>query len=88
MIKKIHKTKDATICFLGLQGIIITICIDDFITLVKTYDEYLKGSIKVIKMFLRLVFLIHPDRSTFLSSQEITYLGFILTQKNVTECNR
>ena len=88
MIKKIHKTKDATICFLGFQGIIITICIDDFITLVKTYDEYLKGSIKVIKMFLRLVFLIHPDRSTFLSSQEITYLGFILTQKNVTECNR
>ena len=34
-------------------------------------------------IFLRLGFLIHSDKSTFLTSQEITYLGFIFRSTNI-----
>ena len=53
-----------------MEGIIIAIYIDDLIILRETYEEYLTGSIKTIKMFLRLGFLIHPDKSAFLPTQK------------------
>ena len=59
------------------------ICIDDLIILRETDEEYLTGSIKVTKLFLRLEILIHPDKSTFFSSQEIAYQGFIFDSANI-----
>ena len=66
-----------------MEGIIIAIYIDDLIILRETYEEYLTGSIKTIKMFLRLGFLIHPDKSTFLPTQKLTYQGFIFDSVNM-----
>ena len=34
-------------------------------------------------MFLRLGFLIHPDKCTFLPTQKLTYLGFIFDLVNM-----
>ena len=53
-----------------MEGIIIAIYIDGLIILRETYEEYLTGSIKTIKMFLRLGFLIHPDKSAVLPTQK------------------
>ena len=66
-----------------MEGIIIAIYIDDLIILRETYEEYLTGSIKTIKMFLRLGFLIHPDKSAFLPTQKLTYLRFIFDSVNM-----
>ena len=49
----------------------------------ETCEECLIGSIKTIKMFLLLGSLIHPDKSTFLPTQKITYLGFIFDSVNM-----
>ena len=59
------------------------IWIDDLIILRQTYEEYLTGSIKVTKLFLRLEFLMHRDKSSFLSSQEIAYQRFIFDSANI-----
>ena len=59
-----------------MEGIIIAIDIDDLIVLGKTYEECLTGSIKAKKKFLRQI-LKHTDKSTFLPTRKITYIGFI-----------
>ena len=62
------KLRKSSIAILRLEETIITIYIDDLIILREAYEEYLTGSIKAIKIFLCLGFLIHPDKSTCLST--------------------
>ena len=44
--------------------------IDDTIVNGETYEEYFIGTIKTIKLFLKLSFVIHSEKSSLQSSQE------------------
>ena len=81
--RKFKKLTKPPIAALRLEGIIIAFYIDDFIILGKTYEECLTGSIKTIKMFLCLGFLIYPDKTILLPAQKITYQGFIFDSVNM-----
>ena len=57
---------------LRIEGVIVAIYIDDIIVIGDTYDKCLIGTIKTIKLFLKLGFIIHPGKSSLQPSQEIT----------------
>ena len=69
--RKFKKITKAPLAILRLEGITIAIYIDDLIILGETYEECLTGSIKTIKIVLRLGFLIHPDKSIFFAITKI-----------------
>ena len=60
-----------------------SIYIDDIIVIGDTYKECLIGTIKIIKIFLKLGFIIHPEKISLQPSQEITYLGFVFSSKEM-----
>ena len=62
---------------------IAAIYIDDNIVIGDTYEECLIGTIKTIKLFLKVGFIIHPEKTSLQPSQEITYLGFVFNSKEV-----
>ena len=74
-LTKLTKLTKLPITVLRLEGIIIAIYINDLTILGETYKKCLTRSIKTIKMFLHLGYLIHPGKSTFLPTQ-----GSYLTQ--------
>ena len=60
--RKFTKLTKPALAVLQLKGILTAIYIDDLIIIGETYEEYFTGSIKTIKVFLPLRFLIHPDK--------------------------
>ena len=75
-------TKPTVACFI-IEGVIVAIYTDDIILIGETYEECLIGTIKTIKLFLKLDFLIPPEKSPLQCLQEITYLGFIFNLKKI-----
>ena len=67
--------------YLRIKGVIVAIYIDDIIVIGDSYKKCLIGTVKSIKLFLKLGFIIHPEKSSLQPSQEITYLGFVLIQR-------
>ena len=49
----------------------VAIYIDDIIVIGGTYEDCLTGTIKTIMFFLKLGFIIHPEKSSLQPSQEI-----------------
>ena len=45
---------------------------------------WLIGTIKTIKLFLKLGFIIHPEESSLQPSQEMTYLVFVFNSKKMS----
>ena len=62
---------------------IAAIYIDDNIVIGDTYEECLIGTMKTIQLFLKVGFIIHPEKTSLQPSQEITYLGFVFNSKEV-----
>ena len=79
--RKFTKLTKPPIACLRIEGVIVAIYIDDIIVIGDTFEECLIGAIKTIKLFLKLGFIIHPEKSSLQPSQEITYLGFVLIQR-------
>ena len=79
--RKFTKLTKQPIACLRIEGVIVAIYIDDIIVIGDTFEECLIGAIKTIKLFLKLGFIIHPEKSSLQPSQEITYLGFVLIQR-------
>ena len=75
-------TKPPTSC-LKTEGVIVATYINYIIVIGETYEECLIGTIKTIKLFLKLGFIIHPEKSFLQPSQEITYLGFVFNSKKM-----
>ena len=63
---------------LRLDYIKSTAYIDDFITLAYSFDIYFKNVWKCVKLLGNLGFVVHREKSVFVPSQEIEYLGFII----------
>ena len=81
--QKFTKLTKTPIACLRIEGVIVAIYIDDIIVIGDTYEECLIGTIKTIKLFLKLSFIIHPEKSSLQSSQEITYPGFVFNSKEM-----
>ena len=60
--KSTKLTKPPIVC-LRIEGVIVPIYIDIIVT-GNTYEECLIGSIKTIKLFLTLGFIMHPEKSS------------------------
>ena len=45
---------------------------------------WLIGTIKTITLILKLGFIIHPEKSSLQSRQEMTYLGFVFNSKEIS----
>ena len=70
--QKFTRLTKPTIACLKIEGVIVAIYIDDIIVIGETYEECLIGTVKTIKLFLNLGFIIHPEKSSLQPSQEIT----------------
>ena len=81
--RKFTKLTKPPIACLRIEGVIVAIYIDDIIVIGDTFEECLIGAIKTIKLFLKLGFIIHPEKSSLQPSQEITYLGFVFNSKEM-----
>ena len=64
-------------------GVTVAIYIDYVFVIGDNYEQCLVGTIKTIKLFLKLGFIIHPEKSSLQPSQEITYLGFVFNSKKM-----
>ena len=69
--------------YLRIKGVIVAVYIDDIIVIGDSYKKCLIGTVKSIKLFLKLGFIIHPEKSSLQPSQEITYLGFVFNSKEI-----
>ena len=56
-------TKPAIVC-LRIEGVIVAINIDNVIVIGVTFEECLIGTIKTIKLFLKLGFIKYPEKSS------------------------
>ena len=81
--RKFTKLTKPPIACLRIEGVIVAIYIDDVIVTGATYEECLTGTIKTITLFLKLGFIIPPEKSSLQPSQEITYLRFVLNSKKI-----
>ena len=61
--RKFTKLTKPPIACLRIEGVIVAIYIDDIIVIGDTYEECLIGTIKTIKLFLKLGFIIHPEKN-------------------------
>ena len=66
--------------YLRIKGVIVAIYIDHIIVIGDSYKKCLIGIVKSIKLFLKLGFIIHPEKSSLQPSQEITYLDLFSIQ--------
>ena len=62
--RKFTKLIKPPIACLRIEGVIVAIYIDDIIVVGDIYEECLIGTIKTIKLFLKMAFIIHPEKSS------------------------
>ena len=64
-LRKFTKFIKPSIACLRIEGVIGVIYIDDNIITGETYEECLVSTIKTIKLFLKLGFIIHPEKAPY-----------------------
>ena len=82
--RKFTKPTKPPIACLRVGGVEVAIYIDDIIVTGDTYEECLIATTKTIKLFLKLGFIIHPEKSCLQLSKEIAYLGFVFNSKEMS----
>ena len=70
--QKFTKLIKPPIACLRTECAIVAINTDDIIVIGGSYQECLIGTIKSIKLFLKLGFIKHPEKSSLQTSQETT----------------
>ena len=63
---------------LRLRKIVVSGYIDDFFTKDPTSEDCFNNVMSIAELFHRLRFVVHPDKSVFIPTQEITILGFVI----------
>ena len=59
--------------------------IDDIIAIDQSFEEYLLTAVETINLLQKLCFVIHPDKSKFVPTKIVEYLGFIIdSEKMIT----
>ena len=82
--RKFTKLLKPPLAKLRLDYIKIAAYIDDLITLAYSFDICLKNVWKCMKLLGNLSFSVHAEKSVFVPSQEIEYLGFIINSVTMT----
>ena len=79
--RKFTKSLKETLAFLREIGHVISAYIDDIFNLGVTYQECQQNIASTINLLDSLGFIIHPDKSKFIPSKEVTCLGFIINSE-------
>jgi len=82
--RKFTKILKCPLSCLRAQDIIISSYIDDLITADIEFVRCFQNVLKTITMFDSLGFVIHPEKSCLMPSQEIEYLGLVINSVNMT----
>ena len=83
-LRKFTKLTKPPIVCLRIESVIVAIYIDDIIEIGHTYEECVIGTMKTMKLFLKLGFTINPEKISLQPSQETTYLGFVFSSKEMS----
>ena len=86
MPKKVHKLLKPVYCYLRKKGHLSSGYIDDSYLQGDGYQDCLANVVDTIKLFDSLGFIIHPEKSVFIPTQIITFLGFVLDSRIMTVC--
>ena len=81
--RKFTKLTKPPLSCLRKEGVIVDIYIDDLFNTADSFEECLQGEMKTISLFHDLGFVIHPEKSQFVPSQQITYLGFVIDSQKM-----
>ena len=82
--RKFTKLLKSPLTILHRLGHIIASYIDDLFLEGKTYEQCVRNVVDTILQFDALGFIIHPDKSAFIPSQELVLLGFIINSVHMT----
>ena len=63
---------------------IVSAYIDDLITIAKTFSLCFDNVTDLVETIDSLGFVVHPDKSEFIPSQVIEYLGFVIDSRSMT----
>ena len=80
----INKNFKNIICFLREKGFLSVVYIDDSYLQGNNYDDFFSNVLNTVEIFRSLGFTIHSEKSKFIPTQCITYLGFILNSVQMT----
>ena len=76
--RKFTKLMKAPLAELRKKGFLVSSFIGDLINLGDSYEECLSNVIHTTALLHKLGFIIHPDKSCLIPTQEIKFLGFII----------
>ena len=79
--RKFTKLTKPPLALIRIQGHTVAIYIDDIISVYDTFESCLLTVIKTIK--LSLGFVIHPEKSKFIPSKKVEYLGFVIDSERM-----
>ena len=68
---------------LRMKGYTVAIYSDDIIAIDQSFEECLLTVVKTTKLFQKLGFVIHPDKSKLIPSKIVEYLGFIIDSEKM-----
>ena len=68
---------------LRMKGYTVAIYSDDIIAIDQSFEECLLTVVKTAKLFQKLGFVIHPDKSKLIPSKIVEYLGFIIDSEKM-----
>jgi hypothetical protein len=81
---KFTKLLKPPLAWLRINGHIIIAYIDDLYLQGKSFAECMHTIVQTMKLLEHLGFVVHPDKSVFIPSQGLTFLGFIINSKTMT----
>ena len=84
--QKFKKLTKSPLSMLRMKGYTVAIYIDDIIAIDQSFEECLLTVVETIKLFQKLGFVIHPDKSKFIPCKIVEYLGYIIDLEKMITC--
>ena len=82
--RKFTKITKVPLSDLRLRKIVVSGYIDDFFTKDHTSEGCFNNVMSIAELFDRLGFVVHPDKSVLIPTQEITILGFVINSRKMS----
>ena len=82
--RKFTKITKVPLSDLRLRKIVVSGYIDDFFTKDHTSEGCFNNVMSIAELFDRLGFVVHPDKSVLVPTQEITILGSVINSRKVS----
>ena len=86
--RKFTKLLKPALAQLHASGYIFVACIDDLYLQDNSYEECAQNVIQTLRLFESLGFVIHPEKSMFIPSQTLSFLGFLIHSTKMTNLNK